>query len=187
MNYWLSRIRIKIWLFLGRRRCKQKRYVDALNYYEKVIRTDPAPSFAFAQAAFCLNELERYDEAIDAYERALQGAPHYADVHAYLAQIYSRLARNQESYDSIHRAFRAKPQLRDSAYWCQVLGNICLKLERWAEACAAFQKITESEKGNAEVWLGLGNSLGRMERWQEALDAYQAMAELNPNSGRAWH
>jgi tetratricopeptide (TPR) repeat protein len=187
VDNWPLRARIKYWLFLGRRKSEQKRYEEALIYFEGVIRGDPASSFALAQAAFCLNKLRRYDEAINAYERALQGAPQYGDIHAHLAEIFSRLEHDQEAYDSLHRAFRIKPKLQENLGWLQVLRSIYVKLEKWEEARAAFEKISESPKTKEDACVGLGISLGNLDRWQEALDAFQRVTETNANNGTALH
>jgi len=130
VDNWPSKALTKYWMFRGRRKYKQKRYSEALKYFEKVVSAGSASSVALAQVGFCLVELKRYDEAIDAYQKALQGSVQYGDVHAHLARIYSQLDRHQEAYDSLLRAFRNKPKLRENLYWLQILGNVCLQLKR---------------------------------------------------------
>jgi len=110
-------VRTKCWLFLGHRKIKRQQYGEALQYFEKVLQTEPDSAFALAQAAFCLDRLGKNEEAIRTYDSALHAAPNYADVHAHLAEIHAKAQRMQESYDSLHRAFRMKPELQESPYW----------------------------------------------------------------------
>jgi hypothetical protein len=45
----------------------------------------------------------------------------------------------------------------------QALGSVCLELEKWEEARAAFEKISEFPKTKEDVWVGLGISLGNLD------------------------
>ncbi len=183
----LNFVRTKCWLFAGQREIKRQRYGEALQYFEKVLQTEPDSAFALAQAAFCLSRLGNNEEAIRTYDNALHAAPNYADVHAHLAEIHAEAQRSQESYDSLHRAFRMKPELQESPYWLASLGSVCLKLNRWEEARGAYEKVTASDGKNEDALLGLGISLGNLERWQEALNVFKKIVDLNAENGKAWH
>jgi tetratricopeptide (TPR) repeat protein len=69
----------------------------------------------------------------------------------------------------------------------QILGNVCLKLERWEEARASFEKILASKPGTEDVWLGLGIAPKNLNRQQEAVDALRKSVQASPNSAKAWH
>jgi tetratricopeptide (TPR) repeat protein len=111
VDNWPLKAQTKYWMFRGRRKYKQKRYSEALEYFEKVISAGTASSITLAHAGFCLAKLKRYDEAIDSYQRAFQGNVEHGVVHAQLAEIYSQMERFQQAYDSLNRAFRSNPKL----------------------------------------------------------------------------
>jgi tetratricopeptide (TPR) repeat protein len=86
----------RFWTFQGHRNYRQKRYSEALKYFETIIIAGSPCAVILAGAAFCMTELKRYDESIALYQRAVQGDVQHG-----------------------------------GAYRLQILGNICLKLERW--------------------------------------------------------
>ena len=52
---------------------------------------------------------------------------------------------------------------------------------QYVEAAAAFKRITERDRGNAEAYYQLGNSYFRMSRVKDAMKAYQRAVELKPD------
>jgi tetratricopeptide (TPR) repeat protein len=187
VNDWLSRWAVQYWILSGRWNYRHEQYAQALGYFERAIRAGSSSGAIFAHVGYCLAELKRYDEAVEAYHKALQRSRQYPEIHAHLGRIYSELNRRQEAYDSLHRAFRSKPQLQEHAYWLQILGNVCLNLERWDEARASFEKILASKPGTEDVWLGLGIALTNLNRQPEAVDAFRKSVQASPNSAKAWH
>jgi tetratricopeptide (TPR) repeat protein len=181
------RVLVGFWTFQGRRNYRRKRYSKALKYFNEVISAGSPSDVTLASAAFCLTELKRYEESIDLYQRVVLGHVQHGHVHAQLARNFSALGRSQEAYDSLQRAFRIHPKLAKSPFWLQILGNTCLKLERWEAARVSFEEIVKSSRGNGDVWIGLGISLKSQNRWQDALRAFQNAAEANPRSSKAWH
>ncbi len=58
---------------------------------------------------------------------------------------------------------------------------------KYVEAAAAFKRITEKDRNNAEAFYELGNSYFRMSRVKDAMKAYQRAVELKPDHYLAYN
>ncbi|MGC0777812.1 MAG: tetratricopeptide repeat protein, partial [Candidatus Acidiferrum sp.] len=117
MENFLTRVKVRWWLFMVVRKRKNGQYAEALEILHKVIAVQPQRALALLQAGYCLAKLHRHEEALHSYERALQIAPNYGEAHAYMGLAYHELGRNREAVESLNRAVRMKPSLKDDPYW----------------------------------------------------------------------
>jgi tetratricopeptide (TPR) repeat protein len=163
----LTRVKVRWWLFMVARKRKHEQYAEALEIVHKVIAVQPLRAVAFLQAGYCLGKLHRHEEALHSYERALEIAPNYGEAHAYMALAYYDLGRNREALESLNRATRMKPSVKDDPYWLHMFGLASGNAEQWEQSLAAFTELTESNPKNANAWHGLGWALAHMNRESE--------------------
>ena len=57
---------------------------------------------------------------------------------------------------------------------------------RFQEAAAAFQKVTDKDRNNAEAWFYAGQSWFGAGRCQDSLNAYEEAIHVQPAKGNYW-
>lgn len=160
----------------------RKRYKEALHYFDRLIKADPANVIYRMNRASVLYEMGRFDDGLSEWEaRASLEVP---DVRA-VRQLRDDAMNRQGWEDAVEwqmKLIAASP--RDPAGWEQ-LAAIYRELRLPTKALwAAERAITVDPVSfggyfhRAEILEGLGD-------WDEAIAAYKEVLRLNPNSVQA--
>lgn len=195
------------WLSKAQAEQAQRHYEQALAWYERIERLDPADINALKARGEVLLTLKRPREALAVYERVLALAPGDAAVlaacqHLWEPQIPRRPPQPAGSAFGREAALALKARgdecLRCLQYaealdaytralqadprleldWC-ALGDTCWHLEQFEQALTAYTTALRKNGNRAEAALGLGNVLHRLGRHMEALEAYEHAARCN--------
>jgi superkiller protein 3 len=111
-------------------------------------------------------EEQRYDDAVAAFRSAVQASPNDVQAHLGLAQALEKKRLWKASYEEFVRAAELDPRLAEP-YRGQ--GSTLLRLDKPAEAEAAFRKATDIDRKFPEAQLGLGEALVRQKKVPEAV------------------
>ena len=65
-------------------------------------------------------------------------------------------------------------------------GDELIKLERYKEAIAAYEKAIEIEPNYYQTWYNKGIALSDLVRYEEAIYAFDQALEIKPEFHEAW-
>ena len=109
-----------------------------------------------------------FDAAVEAYELALAGAPDDPDLRDGVARLYARAGRDTLAITTLLDLLRVQESARS---WYN-LGNVYRRVERNADAVAAYRRALELEPRREAAWNNLGESYRALGDTAAAADAY---------------
>ncbi len=144
------------------------------------ILSDPGMA---AQLGNMLEQLGRKQEALDAYDRLVALAPDHVNGYAFRSRVLESLARRHEALRDIDAALA----LKHDPVLLLNRGDILLKLQRPADALAAFDQAIAASGGRPHplAWFNRGVALTALYQPQEALASYDEALRREPAYGDA--
>ena len=128
-----------------------------------------------SQWALRTNDME---QALKFADQAIERAPERDETHLARAQALTELGRNEEALVSADKArelgSRKAPNFGLS-------GEICLRLERFADARSHFAHATEMQPNYLPAWVGLARAHLSLENRAEAGNALTEAQRIAPN------
>jgi tetratricopeptide (TPR) repeat protein len=167
----------------GRALSTQKKYAEALPFFERATQLDPRSFDAWANLGFCRKELNQPQQALVAYERALGLDSKQAWVWTNTASALIDLKRYQEALAAAERSIAIDSRV--AVAW----GKKALALydlQRYDEALAAYDRALALDPNYVEAWNNKGNALWSLKRYTDALTVYERAIALDPNYRHAW-
>src|SRR6266581_2929763 len=154
---------------LGALLIEAKRYPEAIDRLEKVIRKDPTSANALALAhAYRLNK--EPDKALPLLEKAVAEDPKNFD----LRMIYGSSLRDQKKYNAAAREFYMAAQQRPDAKeaWSELAGMLIL-LNDFPQALAALDRVKALGGETPAHYFFRAIMLDKTKQYKPALDNYQ--------------
>lgn len=168
-----------IWLALGIAQMGDGKSDDARKSFERALELDPRSAPALAYLGSTYGERGQYAEAAAFYERAVAAAPNVA-VPYYLAAD-ALLKQPEVDAPRVERYLARAVELEpDFASAHMALAKLYVRGERWAEAAAAFERVTRLDPDSSEAHYQLGRVYVRLKRQAEAqreLDRFKQLSE----------
>lgn len=168
-----------LWLALGIAQVGDGKSDDARKSFERALELDPRSAPALAYLGSTYGERGQYSEAAAYYERAVAAAPNVAVPYYLAADALLKQpevdAPRVEKY--LARAVELEP---DFASAHMALAKLYVRGERWAEAAAAFERVTRLDPDSSEAHYQLGRVYVRLKRTTEAqreLDRFKQLSE----------
>ena len=152
--------------------------VQAIQYYEFLIKKGLQESAVFTNYGIILINLGRFKEAVFSIRKAIKLNPRDATLHSNLGGILKNLGRLEEAELSIRKAIELNPNFVD-AY--SNLGVILKDLGRLQEAELSIRKAIELNPNFVDAYSNLGVILKDLGKLQEAELSIRKAIELNPN------
>ena len=90
---------------------KSRRYADALEILDEMLRVDSGSAIAWSNRCHVLARLGRFEEALAAGDRALGAAPDLAEAWFARAHVLSQSGRHDVAFAAYDRAFAINPDL----------------------------------------------------------------------------
>jgi uncharacterized caspase-like protein/lipoprotein NlpI len=165
-------------LELGKSLYSQEKCAEALDYFDRAVRSDPENAFAHNAAglAYACQNLQTF--AIKSFNTAISLRPDLASAYLNRGNVYMSAgnyklaaqdfewAIDQESQNSLYLTRRGQAYFGDRKY---------------DEAMADFNHAIELNPSDAEALYGRGQVRQRLGRYQEAAEDYRAALQRKPN------
>ena len=107
---------VDVWRLKARDSYYEKKWLEAVNAYHKVLALQPNSAEAYAAIGNALFALNRTDESKAALETALRLDPADGAAHATLGKIYQDEGRDDQAIAEFEAAIRERPDDRDAMY-----------------------------------------------------------------------
>jgi tetratricopeptide (TPR) repeat protein len=186
----------------GRGLLAEKRYKEAREVLEPVVRETPGMDVAWANLGPAYRELGDYDKARRAIETAIKLNPGYFRHQVYLGLLLYKFGEMDRSFAAFRKATELNPasfsawnglatdylamykfhdaetaslrslQNDENATGFSNLGTAYYFQGKYEDAARSYRRATQLQPGKAETWGNLGDALTMLERGKEAGPAY---------------
>ncbi|MDD9985938.1 MAG: tetratricopeptide repeat protein, partial [Spirochaetaceae bacterium] len=157
------------------------RHEKAIASYRAALRADADFAPSYAGLGIALFQTERYEEAIEALQRALALQPDLSiagsSLRVFLGRAAQRLGR-PDAAEHFARAVRDDPSDYEAL---DHLASVRFGQERYQDALALYQTMTELDPDNAMTHSNLGAALFHLGRLEEALISVERALALDPD------
>ncbi len=133
---------------LGFVKQNQRKNEEALRYYGKVLRSNPANLNAINNAAVALKDLGKYKDAEKLLRISVEASPENFSAYNNLGIIVDATGRFGEAADLFRRALSIKPEYSDAEI---NLANTLSTLGRYEEALEVIDRLLEREPENVRA------------------------------------
>ncbi len=157
----------------------QKRFADAIPYFEHAIRTDRLYRDPYNNLAVAYAATHQLDRAIATLDAVLRICPH--------AEAFNNMASfliEKKEYEKAEKALFAAIKMRSyygKAYFN--LGRLYMEINEPEKACGAFQKACmEADMDNEAGFFGYAKCCLYLKKYDEAIFACNKVLECNPHN-----
>jgi tetratricopeptide (TPR) repeat protein len=147
------------------------RYEEAIPIYRALVKAVPGNAGLITNLGLACHMAGHEQEAVTQFTKALKLDSHNVPAHLYLGYAYLSLGEPEKAIPHLDVAVRADPSDAGSR------GNLAEALfavRRFREAATQFEKLSQANSSNPEVWYRLG--LCYQELSQESFDELQRTA-----------
>jgi tetratricopeptide (TPR) repeat protein len=147
------------------------RFEEAIPIYRALVKSVPGNAGLITNLGLACHMAGHEQEAVAEFTKALKLNPDNVPAHLYLGYAYLSLGDPEKAIPHLKLAVRADPSDADTR------GNLAealFALRRFREAATQFEKLSETNSNNPEVWYRLG--LCYQDLSQESFDDLQRTA-----------
>ncbi len=185
-----QKLLVKILINKGKVLYKQQNYQEALEIYEKALKSDNNNPEALSGKSLSLLALGQKQEALQYLDQLKQIRPDdpriWQEIGFAIEQSQGRQAAKEyfqealSSYDDILRVKKNNP-----IYWTD-RGSILLKLNRPQDALDSYEQALKLDNNFYEALIGKGNALNLLGKPSEALFAFRQASKVRPQDYLVW-
>jgi tetratricopeptide (TPR) repeat protein len=142
----------KYLLTQGNKSIAQGSYVEAITFYQALIKLNPRHVAALNNLGSAFYKLGRYKEAEAYFQQAIRIKPDFPDAHSNMGNMLLLKGQYTDAEDFLRRALKLNPRLVEA--WIN-LGLTLAFSSRLRDARAHFEKALKHEPRDAEALFGL--------------------------------
>ncbi len=168
----------KVYMTLGTYNLKEKKYAEAVGYFEKCFLIDHSAKSAEG-IAIAASSIGQWDKARDAAESAVKIDPSLMESRIILSKAYFQGKHYASAKDQLEYLVDKKPQ--ELEYWKELA--VCYdQLGDQAKLSAADKKIIDMDRTNVESRLRLAKYALDQQDLKQAFDLYKELSALAPQN-----
>jgi len=164
-------------------------YVNAVHFYEKVIKLDSSNDYYFAHKGYCLKKEKKYSEAEEAFKAAINLNPQNIYAITFLADCYEEINNNEEALSVLNKGIEdnpTQPPNTTSRFWLfRQKADILFDQDNNFDAID-FYKIAIEIEENAWCYNKLGMCYLNIENFDEALLNFEKAIEKDERLNDAY-
>ena len=167
---------------LGQLYLQQKRYQEALGFFQRAFESDLALSQAQLGMALAMEGLKDEVNAAAHFEQYLAAHPDDLETRFHLARLYLEQGKNAQAYEGLQTVYRAKPGTLGLA---AALGDVCALLKRFPESEEFYRQALLAAPADPDLHRALGQTLLEEDKLTEAEAEFRTALKSNPRSREA--
>lgn len=166
---------VKRWMTEGDKLYEAKKYVDAKDYYYRVLMSSPSNVDALNNYGACLDNMGYYDEAIEAYQMALDIDPTYS----YAKNNLQNSLENKRAREEAESESYADNSSKSGTFW-DALSSFCSVLGNMMGSSTTYTYENSFSNGNSNY--GSGSSAGNASSYRNEYARWEQRAQANYQS-----
>jgi len=178
-----SSVRGESFYYLGGIAFENKKYTEAIQYYDSSLKYLPDYAFAFNDRGSAKRMLEKYDEAIADYKKAIQADPKMAIAYSNMGSVERKQENLEAALKDYSKAIEIDPK---SVIAYNSRGVVYRDLKEYAKAIADFDKVIELNPDYVYAYNNRGNVKFKMKNYEAAVKDYDKAISLDANYGFAY-
>lgn len=136
---------IKEWSSIGISLMQERKFVEAIEYFDKILEVEPTDSIALGNKGAALTQLNKHEEALLIYDKALQIDPTNINILNNKAATLFNLGKIDESLYTLDKILEIEPKNVDVLI---LKGKVLSETKRYSEAFSIFKKALEIDPTN---------------------------------------
>ncbi|MCI0698978.1 tetratricopeptide repeat protein [candidate division KSB1 bacterium] len=152
------------WNNLGNNAYRQQKYHQAIAFYQRELKTNPAP-IPWRGMGRAYEELGKADSARYAFQRAITIDSLYAPAHFSLAQLYDNEGEVEKALYHAQRAWQLEPGNLEYRY---LVGSLLVKTKQYERALGILREVIEKWPWYRGAQYNFGQALVHLGRQVEA-------------------
>jgi tetratricopeptide (TPR) repeat protein len=172
---------------LGKLKFREKKYEEAIQYFDKRIALDPGSDEAYYYIGLSHKEMKRYPEALTALTKAAELADGNADRHFWVGIMHAQLNNVPEARKSLQRVVEldADGKNKNTALALQRLGYYELLDKAYGPAVGHLERAVTINDKDVQSWVWLGQGHQNAGNRAKACEAYARALALDPGQADA--
>ena len=163
---------------------KQRKYSEAIAYFDRAIKLIPGYSLFWNSKGMALYEMKQYDEAILCYDRAIELDPMSSESWYNKGALFHEQALYDRAINCYDRAIELDPSLPGP--W-NGKGFTLEKKGAFGEAIFCYDKAIKADQDFVFAWNNKGYALNRFKEYDEAIICFDRALEIDPEFSGAWN
>ncbi|MDX1923856.1 MAG: tetratricopeptide repeat protein, partial [Rickettsiaceae bacterium] len=161
-----------------------KKYEDAIDSFDEVIRQNPNDAAVYHHKGVGLLMLGRYHDAIALFNKAISLNPDHVDAHYNKGLALEKLGNYQDAINSYDAALIINPNLaplhnsKGAALYC---------LKNYSEAVDSYAQAIRIDPDYVDAYFNKGIALEKLGNYQNAINSYDEAIILKPNDPDAYN
>jgi tetratricopeptide (TPR) repeat protein len=151
--------------------------------FREILKSDPSHVAALCGLAAVSLTVSRGSDAVRLLQHALKQSAHLPLAWRGLCQAFSDLGRLPEAQAAIRRLLQIEAE--NPKNWV-LLGTVCTRMMRQAEALAAFEKAAQLNPREVRLRLSIGHLHKTLGHRRECEEAYKACLDIDASFGEAY-
>jgi tetratricopeptide (TPR) repeat protein/S1-C subfamily serine protease len=172
------------WRYQGITFARLRKYTEALNSYQEVLRLDPN-NFAFhVEHGDVLSNLKNYSDAIYSYSYAIQIRPNHPLAYNNRGLAYHKSKGYSYAIADYNQGIKLNPQ------YAEIYNNRGLtynNLKQYPQAIADYNEAIKLNPQYAAIYNNRGNTYGELKQYTQAIDDYNQSIKLDPKLVEPYH
>ncbi|MGQ0376977.1 MAG: tetratricopeptide repeat protein [Nitrososphaerota archaeon] len=139
---------INEWSSIGLSLMQEGKFVQAIEYFDKILEIEPTDSIALGNKGAALTQLNKHEEALLIYDRALQVDPTNTNILNNKAATLFNLRKIDESLQTLDKILEIEP---NNVNVIILKGKVLSEAQRYSEAFSIFKKALEIDPTNEDA------------------------------------
>ena len=156
----------------------QKKYDEAIDYYERVISIDPAYVNAWFGLGGISIDKARYDDAHEKFTKVVSLSPDYAGAWYNLGIIAAAQGKPDEAFKYYEKTLTIDPAYTSA---CYNISWILLGQKKYDEAIVYSRKVISLNPGHVDALFNIGSAMQNKKNYAGAIEYYEKALAINPD------
>jgi len=168
---------------IGRNKIGEKKFAEAIAYFDKTLKEDPNFIEALLYKAHALNLLEQWENAVAMYDAYLAKNPKSWEAWMNRGSALYHLKKYKDALSSYEKAIGLNP--KDPYAW-YAKGSAKAKLEDYRAAISDFDRAIALGRQKTDVFYERGLCKALLNDFKGAVNDFLRVVTMDPYHGEAW-